>query len=146
MGKINVENVGVLATTFLLLAEVKKGAVDMSESDFNVCGTIACHAGWFAISRGKNKEDNEYKPYYGFKDSANDMAKFLGFEHKGDLELYFKENPELWGNLYGYTMFYSASAFSKDYSRALYTREPTLREIGNHWAQVYNNLITNQIH
>jgi len=125
------ENVAILATTFMLLHE-EGGAVAMSSTNFHPCGTVACHAGWFAIAR--NIRDNG--TYYGFTHSADDMAEFLGFECRQSLKDFLKTHRTLWGNDRPAAMFSKPDAFGKSYYEKL-----TLLDIGEHWAKVYDRLI-----
>ena len=73
----NLDNVKTLANLFSLLAldlaEFNIEA-DMSNGskvkENNLCGTIACHAGWFNYIAQEKGE-------YSFSNSANNMANFF---------------------------------------------------------------------
>lgn len=126
----NPSKVRELANIFLTLANERPDAeVDMGEYKFNSCCTIACHAGWFGIAMGK-----ECGYDYGFSNSAEEMANFLGFDNRWRLEIWARDNPKLWGNRYGLDMFSDREAFG------LKDREPTLKEIGKHWHKVANRI------
>jgi len=126
------ENVAILATTFMLLHE-EGGEVNMAEDKFNPCGTVACHAGWFAIAR--NLKSHRYcdrrGARYDFVDSAVDMARFLGFMDEEELGDFFEVNHSLWGNDGASHMFASAKAFGKSREQKL-----TLLDIGEHGEKV----------
>lgn len=126
----NIENIRVLADTFLLLSESDPEAkVNMKDAEFHPCGTTACHAGWFAVSQGKESAYN-----YGFMDAAKEMARFLGFNGHHELTDWVEDNRKLWGNRYGARMFGGREAFG------LEDREPTLKEIGEHWLAVADRI------
>lgn len=76
---INAKRARELGTLFLFMHESAPGAeVDMLKYTFHQCGTIACHAGWFAVAMGKNQTW-----YYNYESAADEMAQFLGFgNHK----------------------------------------------------------------
>ncbi len=54
-----------------------------------------------------------------------------------DLEDWAKENPKIWGNIFGGNMFKLTMAFTNDEYKQL-----THRDIINHWKQVLVNLDT----
>lgn len=125
----NPENCRILADTFLLIhLQQPEARVEMMEPEFNVCGTVACHAGWFAVARELNWESSGY----GFAHSARDMAKFLGLDSKLSLENWANDNPKLWGNVSGVFMFVGENAFGKD--------GVTLLDISNHWREVADRI------
>ena len=68
-----------------------------------VCG---CHAGFYGIC-SENVHPNERT---NWKESAHKLANSLGFESSRKLQLWAKNNPEIWGNFYGYEMFYNELA------------------------------------
>lgn len=124
--KLDPEKMRVIGMTFLFLHEdMPEGEVNMMRTKFHPCGTVACHAGWFALARGLKSTCE-----YGYSDSASDMAKYLGFEDRASLEKYFFEDEALWGNPDADGMFCFWAAFGG--SRA----ELTLETIGLHWLQV----------
>lgn len=101
----------------------------------NLCGTPACHAGWFGRFWDKNHTD--------YNQSANAMANFLGYERTNrhtamrQLETWAMDNPDLWGNENGDEMFYHRRAFRKDSEDM---RSATMREIADHWYGVAERL------
>lgn len=128
------ENARVLGMTFLLLhKESRDNIVHMGESEFNVCGTMACHAGWFAVARGMSRLSYGVGAY-DYNSSANDMAKFLGFKGAEDLESWAVENTDMWGNHSGSYMFCDGAAFGSSTDRI------TLDRIGKHWLEVADRL------
>lgn len=82
------------------------------------CGTVACHGGFGIVVLGNANNYNDY--YIG---GAILIAKFLGFEydvHSGldeseQLTKWALDNSEIWGNMYGSSMFsyYGYLAFDK---------------------------------
>jgi hypothetical protein len=122
----NLQKVIELATTFDLLHKAYGLPVDIHQCDVKstdeeLCRTPACHAGWFgvALDGGKRVNYNEY---------AYEMAKFLGFKHRGALEDWADNFPEIWGNDFGSDMFSDNIAFGKYRDEKL-----TLKDVSNHW-------------
>lgn len=130
---LNIEKAKLLGMLFLNMYEAEPEAeVDMMESDFYSCTTIACHAGWFAIAREKERVFDDLKNTYtyDFDHSADEMARFLGFSDSLALKNWTVDNPKLWGNGFGRDMFCSWDAFGgRNY-------EMTLKTIGLHWLKV----------
>lgn len=129
-----VENARILGMTFLGLWEDRPPncRVDMVTTSFSVCGTVACHAGWFAVARGLSRKNLRFfndEPYE-FADSADEMAQFLGFVGRYSLREWAARCPQLWGNTHGEAMFYVYSAFGVPESKL------TLKTIGIHWLEV----------
>lgn len=128
---INAERARELGTLFLFMHESEPGAeVNMLKYTFHQCGTIACHAGWFAVANGK-----DWDPDYSFSDAANEMAQFLGFGNRDGLESWAKNNPALWGNDFGDVMFSRWAAFSPNLKLP-----KTLETIGLHWLGVADRI------
>jgi len=126
MNKLNIEAARDMGMLFLNLHESGNAKVDMREVDFQACGTVACHAGWYAISRGLS-----WCVDCHFAHAADGMAKELGFEGRKSLEHYFEESPELWGNNLAEGMFCLDEAFGNRKDEPL-----TLEDIGLHWLKV----------
>lgn len=141
---IKTENIAILASTFLLLHKQNKtGAeVNMRCVDFHPCGTVACHAGWFAIAKGKRRigvyEETRKIQAYGYTDAAREMAKFIGFESEDAMCAFFGKHPKLWGNNYGNVMFLDPDAFNP------YEDKVTLKMIGKHWGKVHDRILKAQ--
>jgi hypothetical protein len=77
-------------------------------SPYHKCGTVHCLGGWYIIAHLREKAFNSELNYMlGAKQLAND----LGFRHEFDLEIWAEYNPEIWGNMDGYRIFCSPSAF-----------------------------------
>lgn len=108
-----------------------KRKVDMMKSHFDPCGTIACHAGWFAIMTGI-----PYSNFHSFIDAADKMATFLGLQDAKSLEIWARHNADIWGNAYGNVMFTSWHAFDPDLNRL----PNNLKTIGEHWLAVADRL------
>jgi hypothetical protein len=121
-----------LATYFQLidLATNGEGKVAMATAgcnlEDNLCGTPACHAGWYGVF-----QDGESNHYSHYKET---MATELGFAYSDELEDWAMENPELWGNKDGRYLFCCRSAFG------VYGEPITLSIIANHWWKVAKRL------
>ena len=79
------------------------------------CGTPGCHSGWAAIALG------DFEIGQGYTDSGYRLESYLGFPHSedpvshdGSLPTWAYENPELWGNSIGDSMFCSGGSFDQD--------------------------------
>ncbi len=124
----------ILGMTFLgLFHDNRDNEVNMSEIGFEACGTIACHAGWFAISRNLSRSCIDR---ITVQTSGDDMAKYLGFSNRDELEIFMKLNPEIWGNKNGGGMFCHHEAFLTD----LDSTPLTLEVIGEHWLKVADRI------
>ena len=144
------EQVDRVASVFEALAEEHNASVRMTEADIirnhpsddtPVCGTIACHAGWYAYHTKRQhirwKRWKQYSDvtrlYTAVAPQATDdteeihdlpvtfilgcqyMAQDLGFTGPNpvlDMLRYYMSNTEIWGNPFGYEMFDSKWAFS----------------------------------
>lgn len=113
-------------------AKVDMGLGLILDCEEHICGTPACHAGWFGVFWGKMGKNDEY--YADFSDYARILAEILGFSRKSHLEQWAHENPEVWGNNYGSDMFYASSAFGLGFKNV------TLKDISNHWYGVAKRL------
>lgn len=131
MKHLKIENIRILADTFLLLHE-DGGKVYMRQTYFHPCGTVACHAGWFAVARGKKLD---YGKSYTYMSSADEMAKFLGLKSFDNLPEWAHKNPKIWGNHRGEFMFSRPIAFGKRENQEL-----TLKDIGIHWHKIADRL------
>jgi len=125
-----------LGNTFLLLHEASEGTeVHMMSVNSgykydpdkinNLCGTVACHAGWFHFSH------KDVYTYTDYTESAQEMAEYLGFEKRRLIRDYMKSNSSLWGNEKGEFMFSSSKAFGLPKSTPV-----SLETIGTHWLGV----------
>lgn len=121
------ENMRILADTFLFLHPSGDCEVDMSETKFHPCGTVACHAVWFGAACGESSFE------YSFREGTRDMSAFLFPFEDRCLETFAENNPKIWGNEYGLYMFASTGswAFGKSKYETL-----TLEDISNHWRGV----------
>lgn len=88
----------------------------------NLCGTPLCHGGWYCI--GKGLEDN-------WKGGMRAIAEDLGFDDEQVLKTWANQNPQIWGNEYGGSMFCDGVAFGKKHDNGF-----TLQTIINHWKGV----------
>lgn len=126
-----------LGKMFLDLEKSNPGGLEVSMgcTAFNhECGTVACHAGWFAVIQGKSRMKWQGQNY-SYRDAANEMAEFLGFKYHINLERWARNNPLLWGNEYGDEMFCDNAAFGKKIHQTL-----TLTDIGNRWLKVADRI------
>ena len=79
--------------------------------DGKCCGSPACVGGWLAVLY-------RTPTHYGtsnrfFEDGANEFAKELGFENNRRLSDWAEANPSIWGNDFGWDMFYKERAYSE---------------------------------
>lgn len=111
----------IVGMTFLNLHEQWKGIAEVNMNEPHVCGTVACHGGWWAIDQGTEGD---------YEDGAESIARFLGFLSYFDLEDWAHEHPDLWGNENGWSMFCDESAFDCT------DENITLWKIGVHWLKV----------
>lgn len=101
--------------------------VNMNDGSFSECGTVACHAGWFAVANNKEQGYNRgAKRYYDYEDAAKELSVFIGMKY---LETWAHSNPSLWGNPWGLSMFLNKRTFKKG-------GNVTLKDIGIHWLKV----------
>jgi len=136
--KLNFKNARILGDFFLNIQESAPSAkIDMQDTRWSGsdCGTTGCHAGWFAWARSKVHfvdYDHANIKYYVYNYSANEMAEFLGFEDRYELEYWGENNEKIWGNSFGDDMFTSAKAFGKENCND----SLSLKTIGLHWLKV----------
>ena len=130
----NAKKVQVLGMVFLTLHEAYPYAeVNMATAYQGSCGSPACHAGWFNVALGLGEVISNYM--YG----ADRMAAYLGFANGEHLQYWAENNPKLWGNHFGYSMFSSSLAFGK----LMFSNDTdllTVKDIGNHWLKVADRL------
>lgn len=93
------------------------------------CGTPMCHGAWYALVRCKNEAFSYYLQ------GADMMAEDLGFQ-PGLLEEWAEDNPEIWGNEYGRSMFSAEYSFTDDTGPEL----TSLSQIIDHWRGVQSRL------
>lgn len=106
----------------------------MDEIEVNtnyVCGTVHCHAGWYAIAVCDTSKNLD------FFDGIQELAKDLGFENGLKLKLWGASNPKIWGNKNARDMFSNKVAFV---SNTRPEGAKTLQNIVDHWEEVYNRL------
>jgi hypothetical protein len=98
----------------------KKGALDMDEArvyskkNKHKCGTVHCVAGWYAVANLDRKEikTGMEEGFVRYEDGANLMADDLGFNNLVDLSTWAHDNPEIWGNDWGGSMFTKKIAYN----------------------------------
>jgi len=83
----------------------------------HACGTVHCVGGWYiAYEYMVTKTPTPKTEYIGFGDGVKIMAKDLGFgegDYDDRLQSWAKDNPEIWGNSFGYNMFSSSTAYNQ---------------------------------
>ena len=133
--------------------------------DSTGCGTFACHAGWYAFAQIEGMDFpgtwDPRPPYLSgmeryvdadgctvnFGQGADWMAITAGFTRDGTmtpaevLERWADDNPDLWGNAHGWSMFTSPSAFLS-YEEQTENADMSLRTVAIHWEGVYERLCT----
>lgn len=128
--------------------------LDMNEPRVNrnfSCGTIHCHGGWYAIGSGLTKDDKKFIVY---TNGAHQVALDLGFDSDGGvppilgisieiiaLQQWANDNPEIWGNAFGASMFTRRIAF-KSANRP--QGAMSLQDIVDHWQEVYERIKTKE--
>jgi hypothetical protein len=119
--------------------EYPMGRVDMSHGCVDTsllgrldhfCGTPACHAGWYLLSKKKREGEKE------FDLGATAMARDLGFLSRNELGSWAHRNPEIWGNEDGVHMFMFSQAFGERVTRL----DINLKTIARHWQGVADRL------
>ena len=129
------------------------------------CGTYACHAGWYAFAQIEGMDTPgtwDPRPRYlpgmeryvdadgntvNFGQGADWMAITAGFTRDGTmtpaevLERWADDNPDLWGNAHGWSLFTSPSAFLS-YEEQTENADMSLRTVAIHWEGVYERLCT----
>lgn len=124
-----------LSNVFLDMAIMRPDAVvDMTRETFRPKANIASFAGWWAIAHGLKRT-----PYYRIGDAIEDVAKWLGFSNSIEFNKWIYKNHHIWGNKLGWAMMYDRCAYG------LTNRDPTLKEIGEHWLAASNRLEKNGI-
>jgi hypothetical protein len=99
----------------LPLAE-REDQFDMREpavrSDEHKCGTVHCMGGWYAI-KFLDEIVKQCKPgqFIGYNEGANLIAEHLGFPGQWDLQEWAGDNPEIWGNEEGSSMFSNEDSY-----------------------------------
>ena len=139
---------------------ISMGANDVRERD-GEC--LACHAGYYLVAN-LNKETPRSKSYewvdaesilgpgrwisrrdlrykgsramVDYHKGTRDLANDLGFRDGRYLTQWAHENRDIWGNVFGSMMFYSAKAFGclRDDSYL------TVEDVAAHWKEVADRL------
>ena len=107
--------------------------VNMNELYINHCGSPLCFAGWFAYL-SRSKEELKGKDW---KYGARLIACECGLEDRYHLTRWANNNPKLWGNEYGDSMFGYKQAFGVEPNEELTLSDITahLREVSERCAQ-----------
>jgi hypothetical protein len=112
----------------------KAGRLDMGQCAVNVghtCGTVHCHAGWFAVAVC---DLNKRLDYSHGRDA---MAEILGLRPE-DITQWAHRFPDVWGNNFGLYMFGASYAFFHSEKRP--DGAVHLQHIVDHWTDVYERL------
>ena len=120
------------------------GEVDMIKTSAleGPCGTVACMAGWYYLTM-KEEDFKEMPgifdigPHDAYGIGAKSLAYSLGFSNKDLLKKWADENPDLWGNEFGESMFSHELAYGKESSYEILT----VKEIADHFFGVGNRLM-----
>ena len=119
-----------------------KPVIDMSEPNirgrFRIgCGTVCCHAGAYLLARHpvSSALGVILPEFQSYTRGAYVMANDLGFENARGLQNFMRENPEIWGNDNGYSMFASPYSFTP---ATVHTT--TFTKIIEHWKGVAERL------
>jgi hypothetical protein len=129
-----------IAMTFQLIwlelgmdAKVDMGDGKVQLKEKNLCGTTACHGGWFTYFSMKRIPSWGYVNY---NTGGDKMAQHLGFMDGDDLADWAEENTKLWGNDFGSYIFCDENAFGS----CSLDKPITLKDIYKHWYKVAERL------
>lgn len=118
-----------------------KAIIDFDKSDCieTSCGTVACHGGWAgqALEIGHSPQSTRYFIY-----GADRLSKFLFDDdsvNSGALEIWAQNNPKLWGNSRGISMFASIGYEAFGFTGST-RHECTLEHIAMHYKIVADNI------
>ena len=146
------ENIRKVANRLLRVERKYPGEVNMGATliyKTPECGTIACHAGWYALAKVEDEtslrvskaafeaptlgyDDGKSLEFYG---GVKHMAKDLGFGTTRELRAWAYNHPKLWGNHYGGKLFESAETFGKEAGTIL-----SVKDIAEHWLGVADRI------
>ena len=114
-------------------ANLYEPVIDMSiPTVAAVCGTPCCHAGLYALALRKHWPDGALSACY--ERGTRWMAQDLGFQSSSGLRMWARNNPKIWGNTMGSSMFVSKLAFVP-------VSDPiTVNTIVAHWRAVADRL------
>lgn len=133
-----------------------QGMLNMASTRVNVehtCGTVHCHAGWYAIGASVAVRENRALMIYTggaimmaedleilnrdlpvYNNYRSDFMPPLGYT---SVPMWAEKNPELWGNVQGTHMFGYRSAF---WSEKRPLGALSLQDIIDHWKEVYERI------
>ena len=94
------------------------------------CGTVACHAGHYLLEKVVSGEVDYQLEHATFGLGEILINEDLGIPYSS-VDVWAGNNPELWGNTHGESMFYYIDAFGKDIGETL-----TLLDIADWWDAV----------
>ena len=122
---------------------IRENHLNMSTANVNcgtyACGTVHCHAGWYAIAKGLHLNEG-----ISYSDGVIKMCKDLGITDGGDfwdspIEAWASKNKDIWGNRGGNVMFSNRIAFKHPTKRP--KGAENLQHIIDHWREVYERLL-----
>ena len=152
---------------FVDMGHVRVSKIEKTGGEY--CGTVACHAGWYFVSKGFELYDEDYptvrwasvierifgdasdyriedlradyRPDTGsfhtsFTSFVDILVEDLGFSWEIELTCWAEENPDIWGNEFGYSMLSSSKAFGKQH----FDSPVSIQEIAEHWHGVAQRL------
>jgi len=117
---------------FKIPMELDMKAATVNE-DGRLCGTIHCHAGWYAVAVCNLKERLNYTS------GVERLQYDLGFETYYTIEIWAEQYSNIWGNGFGRAMFSDALAFYHQEKRPNGAKD--LNDIINHWQEVGERLL-----
>ena len=136
-------NLGNLKKFVGALKALPPTVINMSSSDNPLCGTPGCFAGLISMT---DLEDLKHlyaceqekslflRDPYDYSDWGAALAIYLGFSGKIEMQNWAEENPLIWGNSGGGSMFSWGLAFGQvrqEFSHLI---------IVEHWAKVLERL------
>ena len=93
-------------------SQIDMGEVWVQKEFIHECGTVHCHAGWYAVAHAiKDPSIIENGKYVGYETGAKLMAEDLRIISCKHLLTWADVYPEIWGNKYGEDMFSDNWAF-----------------------------------
>ena len=126
--------------------DMGRGISNAAIKDGRHCGMPACVGGFLGILYGtpRNGTHSSYdgtitKKCRDYKDGANAFARDLWFKDMGELRQWARENPSIWGNMYGANMFLDGFAYNE--GEKIYSDETiTPKAVGEKFIAVADRL------
>lgn len=105
------------------------------------CGTVHCHAGWYAVARLDYFFKHGFKGSVNYTDGIDLLCKDLGFRNKFKLAEWLGhiDGVRAWGNDQSLFLFKKKSAFYHPVKRPEGAKN--LQHIIDHWIEVKERLV-----